>query len=99
MSDPATTATVMQEELCIEEKGSSHIALVHGDSELTITADHKPQLTGEKDLDIEHASATADLEEPPMLVDGPPYGWVVVFASFFTQMISMGTCNVYGVFQ
>ncbi|KAF9174073.1 hypothetical protein BGX20_001102 [Mortierella sp. AD010] len=101
MSDPATNATVMQEELCIEEKGSSHTApvLVHGDSELTITADHKPQLTDEKDLDIEHASATADLEEPPTLVDGPPYGWVVVFASFFTQMISMGTCNVYGVFQ
>ncbi|KAG0373165.1 hypothetical protein BGX24_012055 [Mortierella sp. AD032] len=33
------------------------------------------------------------------LVDGPLYGWVVVFACFMYQMVTMGLCNSYGVFQ
>ncbi|KAF9115224.1 hypothetical protein BGX27_008589 [Mortierella sp. AM989] len=102
MSVPATTATVAKEELCIDEKASSPAppsSLAHGDSGLTISADHKPTLSDQKELDVEYGSAEVDPQEISTLVDGPMYGWVVVFASFFSQMISMGICNIYGVFQ
>ncbi|KAG0298993.1 hypothetical protein BGZ97_003904 [Linnemannia gamsii] len=83
-------------------------ALVHLDSELTITsADNKKNDLGKEEyysadkneVDVEYASATAMQDDQPVLVDGPLFGWVVVFASFTSQMISMGVCNVYGVYQ
>lgn len=76
--------------------------LTHENSDLTI---HEFQVNSNSDktevdnFDVEQASATVDPQEEPALVDGPLYGWVVVFASFFSQMISMGTCNVFGVYQ
>ncbi|KAF8937465.1 hypothetical protein BGZ58_002678 [Dissophora ornata] len=96
-------ASLKNEELSIEENAPSRSTLstvIHRDSELTITEDEKQtKLSCEDTLDIEQASATVDAQEQPALVDGPIYGWVVVFAAFLTQMISMGTCNVYGVYQ
>lgn len=87
-------------------------ALVHLDSELTVTSSDnikKTDCLGDKeeyysadktDIDVEHATATVDpQDEQPVLVDGPLFGWIVVFASFTSQMISMGVCNVYGVYQ
>ncbi|KAI1299789.1 hypothetical protein EDD11_006422 [Mortierella claussenii] len=101
MSDPAFDK---QEDSAQHEKTSrqhpSSAAIIHRDSELTITADRKPMHPDTKDvLDVENASAAVNAPEPVVLVDGPPYGWVIVVASFLTQMISMGTCNVYGVYQ
>ncbi|KAG0199960.1 hypothetical protein BGX28_006867 [Mortierella sp. GBA30] len=72
--------------------------MVNQDSELTISNEKSKSLDGDE-LDVEHASATADPQDELTVVDGPPYGWVVVFAAFFSQMISMGVCNVYGVYQ
>ncbi|KAG0055763.1 hypothetical protein BGZ83_007488 [Gryganskiella cystojenkinii] len=74
--------------------------LPHENSDVTVhqfQADGNSNDKAEVDnLDVEHASAAVDPLEEPALVDGPAYGWVVVFASFFSQMISMGTCNVFG---
>ncbi|KAG0281079.1 hypothetical protein BGZ95_006927 [Linnemannia exigua] len=89
---------------------SSHpqpTALVHVDSELTIaSSDNKDKdlskedyySTDKQEVDVEYATAAVDPQEEP-LVDGPLFGWIVVFASFTSQMISMGVCNVYGVYQ
>ncbi|GJJ75961.1 hypothetical protein EMPS_08319 [Entomortierella parvispora] len=73
--------------------GQSPIPLKHEDSDLTIG-----QVDEKTEVDVEKASAF-DPSEEPVLVDGPLYGWVIVFASFVSQMISMGICNVYGVYQ
>lgn len=88
-------------------------ALVHLDSELTVTSsDHIKKSdnnlgdkeeyysTDKTDIDVEYATATVNpQDEQPVLVDGPVFGWIVVLASFTSQMISMGVCNVYGVYQ
>ncbi|KAF9982476.1 hypothetical protein BGZ65_002823 [Modicella reniformis] len=102
MSDHAASAATQHKEH-IEEKSFTHHSppaiMNHRDSELTISADNKEITTLSSDnIDIEHVSATVN-QEQSTLVDGPLYGWVVVFASFFTQMIFMGTCNIYGVYQ
>ncbi|KAI7825098.1 major facilitator superfamily domain-containing protein [Gamsiella multidivaricata] len=77
--------------------------MTHRGSEQTISANEKDikkeYTTSEEIADVEYGSATIDPEEVPALVDGPAYGWVIVFAACFTQMISMGSCNVYGVYQ
>ncbi|KAF9093806.1 hypothetical protein BGX23_002906 [Mortierella sp. AD031] len=80
--------------------------LVHQDSEMTITTakgnndfDSSSEKKEDRDIDIEYATAAVDPSDEPVLVDGPMFGWIVVFASFTSQMISMGVCNVYGVYQ
>ncbi|KAF9197582.1 hypothetical protein BGZ49_001917, partial [Haplosporangium sp. Z 27] len=76
----STKTAALQGDQCQEENVISHCppsVLIHKDSELTIIDEHKPPLSGEKDIDVEHASATIDSQEPPTLVDGPIYGWVV----------------------
>jgi len=70
------------------------LPLNHEDSDLTVH-----QVDDKTEVDVEKASAAFDPSEAPVLVDGPLYGWVIVFASFMSQMISMGICNVYGVYQ
>ncbi|KAF9166581.1 hypothetical protein DFQ26_007502 [Actinomortierella ambigua] len=52
----------------------------------------------EEDDDLESAEP-AGLEQPAVLVDGPPYGWVIIAASFFLQFISLGIANIFGVYQ
>ncbi|KAF9333559.1 hypothetical protein BG006_003445, partial [Podila minutissima] len=75
-----------------EEKGMSMPAITHQDSEVTIT-----EIKGTlPPTDVEEQAP--DVEEPEF-VDGTMRGWVIVFGAFFAQMISMGFCNVYGVFQ
>ncbi|KAG0234273.1 hypothetical protein BGW42_006778 [Actinomortierella wolfii] len=51
------------------------------------------------DDDIGSIESAPDPNQPPVLVDGPPYGWVVIAASFFVQFISLGIANVFGVYQ
>ncbi|KAG0304279.1 hypothetical protein BGZ98_005736 [Dissophora globulifera] len=93
-----------KETLCVEEKQAAHpvsATITHRDSEVTITTaedDHIKSYT-KNDIDVERALANADPVDQEELVDGPLYGWVVIIAAFVTQMISMGTCNIYGVFQ
>lgn len=70
--------------------------MTHQDSELTITNNSNTMKTAADD--VECVSAAADPDEP-VVVDGPLYGWVIVFAAFTSQMVSMGVCNVYGVYQ
>ncbi|KAF9957444.1 hypothetical protein BGZ72_001820 [Mortierella alpina] len=77
------------------EKSLVH-PITHQDSELTITNDANTKINPVDD--VEYVSAAADPDEPAV-VDGPLYGWVVVFAAFTSQMVSMGVCNVYGVYQ
>ncbi|KAF9376938.1 hypothetical protein CPB97_010511 [Podila verticillata] len=75
-----------------EEKGMSMPAITHQASEVTIT-----EIKGTPPTDIEQPAL--DETEEPEFVDGTMRSWVIVFAAFFSQMISMGFCNVYGVFQ
>ncbi|KAG0364982.1 hypothetical protein BGX24_004327, partial [Mortierella sp. AD032] len=105
---------VVQQQAQLSSPSSSQpqtTALIHLDSELTIASSDNKSNEDIKDLskeesyaadkqefDIEYAPAAIDpLQEP--LVDGPLYGWVVVFAAFTSQMISSGMCNIYGVYQ
>lgn len=86
------------------------IALKNKDSDITLT-DDKYNGTNEfskneaQSIDIELASlssnslAEAAAMGDDMLSDEPAYGWVVVFACFVYQMVSMGLCNSFGVFQ
>ncbi|KAF9365700.1 hypothetical protein BGX34_008850 [Mortierella sp. NVP85] len=96
MSNPMASH---QKEECLDEKtphpGS---AMTHRNSDMTITTDDKETLPVSNDIDIEHCSAAQDQDQTPF-EDGSLFGWLVVFASFFTQMISMGNCNIYGVYQ
>ncbi|KAF9428662.1 hypothetical protein BGZ94_001541 [Podila epigama] len=97
-----TTTSTSQE----KERPSSLPAMIHLDSDVTV-AEVKSKGTDQcQDQDQDQQEHTlpdiekaADPLEEPELVDGPLYGWVVVFASFFAQMISMGFSNVYGVYQ
>lgn len=104
-----TDQTTKQEQPSVLPPSS---ALVHLDSELTVTSSDnikKGDNLGDKeeyystdktDIDVEYATATVNpQDEQPVLVDGPVFGWIVVLASFTSQMISMGVCNVYGVYQ
>jgi len=110
MADPSTStnspSTEQKTETLQSELSPSSpqpAALVHLDSELTITSTDKKEAdeyyADKQEVDIEYASATVDPQDKPVLVDGPLYGWIVVFASFSSQMISMGVCNVFGVYQ
>ncbi|KAF9977424.1 hypothetical protein BGZ73_006051 [Actinomortierella ambigua] len=49
--------------------------------------------------DLESAEPADSEQQPPVLVDGPPYGWVIIAASFFLQFISLGIANIFGVYQ
>lgn len=49
--------------------------------------------------DQDNDNDDCEVKQATELVDGPPYGWVIVFASFVSQMITMGFVNTYGVFQ
>lgn len=98
MSDPSH-----HKEEYLEEKAPSHqpcaSVMTHRDSELTINAGDKVSFPASEDIvDVEHGSAAID-QEHPAPADTPLYGWFVVLASFITQMISMGNCNIYGVYQ
>ncbi|KAG0265312.1 hypothetical protein BG011_005012 [Mortierella polycephala] len=96
MSDPMAIAPVKQEDSCTKSDSYPSSSLVHQDSELTISNEKNHTNEG---VDVEQASAAIDPLEEPTIIDGPPYGWVVVFAACLSQMISMGTSNIYGVFQ
>ncbi|KAF9920777.1 hypothetical protein FBU30_009287 [Linnemannia zychae] len=102
MSDPTVTPSAQHP---IKQSLPPSATLTHLDSELTITSSTLQKAEKEKypedneQVDIEYASATVNPLDEPVLVDGPLYGWVVVLASFTSQMISMGVCNVFGVYQ
>lgn len=88
------------------ENNSSN-TLTNKDSDITLTGDYDGATKREKEesIDNELASLSSDslakaaIAGDDVLVDGPAYGWVVVFACFVYQMVSMGLCNSYGVFQ
>lgn len=81
--------------------------MTNKDSDITLAVDYNGSTKREKmeSIDIELASLSSDslakaaAAEDGVFVDGPAYGWVVVFACFVYQMVSMGLCNSYGVFQ
>lgn len=86
---------------------NSNSTLTNKDSDITHTGDYDEATKKEmaESIDIELASlssgslakaATASDDE---FIDGPVYGWVVVSACFVYQMVSMGLCNSFGVFQ
>ncbi|KAF9579528.1 hypothetical protein BGW38_004176, partial [Lunasporangiospora selenospora] len=100
MSDRNYTSAIEQEQL--SEKDSAPAgALYHRDSELTISGSPVAGASkDEKEADLEGGADVLAIAEPQEeLIDGPFYGWVVVFAAFFSQMIPMGICNIYGVYQ
>ncbi|KAF9910181.1 hypothetical protein EC991_007108 [Linnemannia zychae] len=84
----------------------SNNTLTHKGSDNTLSGDYNAKESStivDDDVDIEIASYNSSIFEkidPNVdLVDGPLYGWVIVFACFMYQMVSMGLCNSYGVFQ
>lgn len=86
---------------------NSNNTLTNKDSDITLAGNYYGATNKEKaeSIDIELASLSSDsltktaAASDGVLVDGPAYGWVVVFACFVYQMVSMGLCNSYGVFQ
>ncbi|KAF9133810.1 hypothetical protein BGW39_008853 [Mortierella sp. 14UC] len=85
----------------------SNNAITSKGSDNTLSGDRKTKefstIEDDDDVDIEiasyNSSAFGRIDPEVDLVDGPLYGWVVVFACFMYQMVSMGFCNSYGVFQ
>ncbi|KAG0293158.1 hypothetical protein BGZ96_003215 [Linnemannia gamsii] len=89
---------------------NNSITLTNKNSDITLRSDDYT-VTNEfskveaESIDIELESLSSDsLAEAAaigedMLLDEPAYGWVVVFACFVYQMVSMGLCNSFGVFQ
>ncbi|KAF9339001.1 hypothetical protein BGZ91_007313 [Linnemannia elongata] len=83
---------------------NSSKTLTNKDSDITLAGDYNGSTKREKmeSIDIELASLSSDSlakaagAEDDVFVDGPAYGWVVVFACFVYQMVSMGLCNSYG---
>ncbi|KAF9153844.1 hypothetical protein BG015_002512 [Linnemannia schmuckeri] len=105
--DDKTTLQHGHHQYCHHHNNSNN-TLTNKDSDITLTGDRYNGATKTIEagiLDIEPASLSSDslakaaAAGDDMLADGPAYGWVVVFACFVYQMVSMGFCNSYGVFQ
>ncbi|KAG9061503.1 hypothetical protein KI688_007081 [Linnemannia hyalina] len=86
---------------------NSNSTLTNRDSDIAYTGDYDEATKKEKEesIDIELASLSSDslaraaTTSDDEFIDGPVYGWVVVSACFVYQMVSMGLCNSFGVFQ